>query len=420
MRVLVVGSGAREHALAWKLAQSPRVDRLYCAPGNPGTARLAENVPIPVSDVPALVEWAAANRIDLTIVGPEDPLVAGIVDRLQARGLAAFGPTASAARIEGSKAWAKDLMVRCGIPTARGAAFDAAGAAREYVRSQKPPLVVKADGLAAGKGVVVAHSADEALAAVDACMEQGIFGEAGRRVVVEECLSGTEVSVLALVDGERAVPLIPACDYKPVFDGDRGPNTGGMGSYAPPRFVTPDLYNRIATTVLDPVVARLAAEGSPYRGVLYAGLMLTANGPKVLEFNARFGDPETQAVLPLLESDLAELALAGATGQLSPEMVKWRPGACCAVVLASGGYPGRYEVGKEIAGLDDLDSDVVAFHAGTRAVGGRVVTAGGRVLTIAATGQTMAEARNHAYANVRRVTFAGVHYRTDIALREVV
>lgn len=419
MNVLVVGGGAREHALAWKLAQSPRVGRLYCAPGNAGTAQIAENVPIPATDVHALAAWAEERRIDIAVVGPEDPLIAGVVDAFQARGLVAFGPTASAARIEGSKSWAKELMARCGVPTARSVPFDSPDAARAHVLQQQPPIVVKADGLAAGKGVTIARTREEALDAVADCMERGAFGAAGRRVLIEECLTGTEVSILALVDGERAVPLIPACDYKRVFDGDLGPNTGGMGSYAPPGFVSPELRRRICTTILDPIVAGLAADGIPYRGVLYAGLMMTADGPKVLEFNCRFGDPETQVVLPLLDGDLAELTLAAATGRLAPEMVRFRSGACCGVVLASGGYPGHYEVGKEIFGLERLDPDVPAFHAGTRLVDGRVVTSGGRVLTVVAVGQTMAEARERVYRNVERVSFAGMHYRRDIALREV-
>ena len=419
MNVLVVGGGAREHALAWKLAQSPRVGRLYCAPGNAGTAQIAENVPIPATDVHALAAWAEERRIDIAVVGPEDPLIAGVVDAFQARGLVAFGPTASAARIEGSKSWAKELMARCGVPTARSVPFDSPDAARAHILQQQPPIVVKADGLAAGKGVTIARTREEALDAVADCMERGAFGAAGRRVLIEECLTGTEVSILALVDGERAVPLIPACDYKRVFDGDLGPNTGGMGSYAPPGFVSPELRRRICTTILDPIVAGLAADGIAYRGVLYAGLMMTADGPKVLEFNCRFGDPETQVVLPLLDGDLAELTLAAATGRLAPEMVRFRSGACCGVVLASGGYPGHYEVGKEIFGLERLDPDVPAFHAGTRLVDGRVVTSGGRVLTVVAVGQTMAEARERVYRNVERVSFAGMHYRRDIALREV-
>ncbi len=420
MKVLVVGSGAREHALAWKIAQSAQVDALYCAPGNAGTAEIAENVAISAGEVDRLVDWAVEHGIDLTVVGPEDPLVRGLVDRLQARGLLAFGPTAAGARIEGSKAFAKELMARQGIPTARAEPFDSADAARRYLRSQPLPVVVKADGLAAGKGVVVARTLEEAEGAVADCLERGAFGEAGRRVLIEECLVGPEVSVLALVDGRQAVPLIPACDYKRVFDGDEGPNTGGMGSYAPPRFVTPALYQDIAARVLEPTVRGLRALGIDYRGVLYAGLMLTADGPKVLEFNARFGDPETQAVLPLLESDLVEVMQQTAMGELDSSAVRWQAGACCGVVLASGGYPGKYATGEEISGLDRLDPGVVAFHAGTRREGNRLVTAGGRVLTVAATGRTMAEARERAYANVERVHFAGMHYRRDVARREVI
>ena len=377
MKVLVVGSGAREHALAWKIAQSARVEALYCAPGNAGTAEVAENVPISASDVDRLADWTAEHRIDLTVVGPEDPLVRGLVDRLQERGLLAFGPTAAGAQIEGSKAFAKDLMARQGIPTARADAFDSADAAKGYLRSQPLPVVVKADGLAAGKGVVIARTLEEAESAVADCLERGVFGEAGRRVLIEECLVGPEVSVLALVDGRKAVPLIPACDYKRVFDADEGPNTGGMGSYAPPRFVTPEVYQDIAARVLEPTVRGLRDLGIDYRGVLYAGLMLTSEGPKVLEYNARFGDPETQAVLPLLESDLVEVMQQAATGSLDPSAIRWRQGACCGVVLASGGYPGSYATGEEITGLDRLDPGVAAFHAGTRREGGRLVTAGG-------------------------------------------
>ena len=420
MNALVVGSGAREHALAWKLSRSPLVTRLYCAPGNAGTAAIAENVPLAATDVAGLAAWAEAHRIDLTVVGPEDALVAGLADALAARGLTVFGPSAAGARIEGSKSWAKELMARMRIPTARTAAFDDADAARAYVRSQPAPLVVKADGLAAGKGVLMCPTTDDALAAIAECMERGTFGAAGRRIVVEECLTGPEVSLLALVDGERAVPLIPACDYKRVFDGDGGPNTGGMGSYAPPRFVSPDLHAEIVRTIVEPTVRGFREAGIDYRGILYVGLMLTPAGPKVLEYNARFGDPETQAVLPLLDSDLVEVALATANGRLDPALVRWKPGAACGVVLASGGYPGRYEVGKVIAGLDRLDPDVPAFHAGTKRVDGRLVTAGGRVLTVVATGRDMAEARARAYDNVARVSFEGMHYRRDIALREVI
>ena len=419
MRVLVVGSGAREHALAWKLAQSALVERLYCAPGNAGTAGIAENVPISATDIAALVDWAEQHGVDLTVVGPEDPLVAGIVDRFQTRGLVAFGPNAKAAQIEGSKSWAKELMARCGVPTARSVSFDSVGAARAYVLRQELPVVVKADGLAAGKGVTIARSHDEALKAISDCMVAGVFGAAGRRVVIEECLAGPEVSVLALVDGERPVPLIPACDYKRVFDDDRGPNTGGMGSYAPPALMSPSLLEQVRTTILEPIVAGLADAGCPYRGVLYAGLILTSEGIKVLEFNARFGDPEAQVVLPLLESDLVELALTAATGRLDANAVRWREGACCGVVLASAGYPGKYDVGKEISGLQSLDPDAQAFHAGTRLRNRKVVTAGGRVVTVVATGQTMAEARSRTYRNVERVSFEGMHFRRDIALREV-
>ncbi|MCL4534316.1 MAG: phosphoribosylamine--glycine ligase [Bacteroidetes bacterium] len=419
MNILVIGSGAREHALAWKLAQSPLATGLFCAPGNAGTAQLAENVPISAEDVPRLAEWAQARGIDLTVVGPESPLTAGIVDVFQARGLRVFGPSKAAAAIEGSKVWAKELMWRYGIPTASGAVFASYDEARRYLAAQSGPIVVKADGLAAGKGVIVAQTQAEAQAALSQIMQQRAFGAAGDRVVIEECLAGLEVSLLALTDGAAVRPMAPACDYKRVYDGDRGPNTGGMGSYCPPGFVTEAMVEQITARVLEPAVRAMAAEGIIYRGVLYAGLMLTHEGPKVLEFNARFGDPETQVILPRLDNDLVALALACIDGTLHKETLRWHEGACCGVVLASGGYPGSYRTGFPILGLDALDADGLVFHAGTRLEEGRAVTAGGRVLTVAAKGRTMEEARARAYDNAARVCFEGVHYRRDIAEREV-
>lgn len=420
MNVLVIGSGAREHTIAWKVAQSPLVRKVFCAPGNAGTLSVAENVPLQIDDFAAIAAFARDKDVALTIVGPEAPLVAGIVDYFATQGLPVFGPSQKAAMIEGSKAWAKQVLTKYGVPTARAATFDSFAKARDYLLDQPLPVVVKADGLAAGKGVIIARERNEALSALSDIMERRVFGSAGDRVLIEECISGPEVSVLTLTDGQTVIPLAPACDYKRALDDDDGPNTGGMGTYCPTRLITPPLMQQITDTILAPTVRGLAEEGVPYRGILYAGLMLTQSGPKVLEFNCRFGDPETQAVLPLLKSDLVPLALAAVNGELGNTVLEWLPGACCGVVLASGGYPGDYAKGFPINGLDTLDEDVVAFHAGTALdAQGRVVTAGGRVLTVVATGATMAEARAKAYRNVERVHFEGCHYRRDIALREV-
>ncbi len=417
-RVLVVGSGAREHALTWKLRQSPRVDRLWCAPGNAGTEALATNVPIPANQIGVLVDWCAANRIDLVVVGPEEPLALGLVDRLAERGILALGPTAAAARIEASKSWAKELMRRAGVPTAAYAVFAEASEAWSYARTRPYPLVLKADGLAAGKGVVVAETPTEAHAAIVAALEQRVFGDAGRTLVIEEYLVGTELSLLAFVDGRRVVPLVPACDYKRVGDGDTGPNTGGMGAFAPTHLVDRTGVPELCSIVVEPIVATMRELGLSYRGVLYAGLMLTTDGPRVVEYNCRLGDPETQVVLPLLDDDLAELAEATATGQLPARPLGVAPGYRCGVVLASGGYPGPSTLGVRVEGLAEVDGDALVFHAGTRRVDGNVVTAGGRVLTVVGQGTTLAAARAHAYANLRRIHVAGAHYRTDIGLRE--
>lgn len=421
MNVLIIGSGAREHAIAWKLTQSPLVDKVFCAPGNAGTLSIGESLPLSGDDFAGLATFAAANDVRLTFVGPEAPLVSGITDYFSARGLPIFGPSRKAAMIEGSKVWAKQLMVKYGVPTARGEVFDSLTVARRYLLDQPLPVVIKADGLAAGKGVIVASERDQALAALDDIMERRVFGKAGDRVIIEECLSGPEVSVLAITDGEAIIPLAPACDYKRAHDGDSGPNTGGMGSYCPTRLVSPELMQRILHAVLIPTVRGLATEDTPYTGILYAGLMLTPDGPKVLEFNCRLGDPETQAVLPLMKTDLAELALATLDGGLQSTSVEWLPGACCGVVLASGGYPGKYRQGYPIEGLDSLEDGTYVFHAGTALdADGRVVTAGGRVLTVVATGPSMAEARTKAYRNAEKVFFEGRHFRHDIALRETI
>lgn len=418
VRVLVVGSGAREHALLWKLAQSPRRPQLFCAPGNAGTAQLAESVPIASGDVRALAVWADERAIDLAIVGPEAPLARGIADAFAARGRALFGPTQAAAQIEASKAWTKALLVRHGIPTARAEIVADLEAARRALDTFGTPVVVKADGLAAGKGVTVAATRAEAEAAVRACLVERAFGAAGERVVIEECLAGPEVSVLAFVDGECVVPMVPACDYKRVGEGDTGPNTGGMGAYAPPALATPELRARVQREILEPTAAALVAAGRPYRGVLYAGLMVTAEGPKVLEFNCRFGDPETQVILPLLASDLLDIVEAVVEGHLDQAPVRWRAGAACGVVLAAEGYPGPYPMGMPIRGLDTAPDDALVFHAGTRATPEGIVAAGGRVLTVVGQGPDRAAARERAYAALAGIHFEGCYYRRDIAAAE--
>ena len=423
MKILVVGSGAREHALCWKLAQSPALSALYCAPGNGGTAAIAQNVALDPMDFAACADWAERHAIDLTVVGPDDPLGGGIVDVFQACGLRVFGPTRAAARIESSKVWAKRLLLDAGIPTARAYHTDDYDTALAYLARHEAeagagayPLIVKADGLAAGKGVVIARDAAEARAALDAFLLERRLGPAGSAVLIEEYLTGRELSLFALSDGEHVVPLAPACDYKRAYDGDEGPNTGGMGAYSPPAFATPELLAAIARDILTPTVRALRAAGAPFRGLLYAGLMITTRGPYVLEFNARFGDPETQVVLPRLESDLLELCVAVADGRLDTVAPPcWSGEAACGVVIASRGYPGSFVKGLPITGLDALDPDIFAFHAGTRRdEHGSVLTSGGRVLSIVATGVHVAEAREKAYRNVERVTFEGMHYRRDI------
>jgi phosphoribosylamine---glycine ligase len=418
VRVLVVGGGGREHALAWALARDPGVDALFAAPGNAGIEEVARCVPVDVTDVDGIVALVEAESIDLTVVGPEAPLVAGLVDLLEARGRRAFGPTAAGARIEGSKAWAKELLLRHGVPTGRAEITDDVTRAVMLLDAFEPPYVIKADGLAAGKGVVVTADRQEALEAVESMLVDRAFGSAGDRVLIEEHLEGREVSVLALTDGEAVLPLEPAQDFKRALDGDRGPNTGGMGAYSPVPAVDDATRRRITAEILEPTIAALAAEGVRYRGVLYAGLMLTADGLKVLEFNARFGDPEAQAVLPRLDSDLAEGLLACVEGRLGEVKVAWSPESCVTVVLASGGYPGPYGTGFPIGGLDAAGkSDRVAvFHAGTARRDGRVVTAGGRVLAVSALGTDLADARARAYRAVSQVSFEGAHRRNDIAM----
>ena len=415
---MVVGGGAREHTLAWKLSQSKKVAEVYVAPGNAGTAQVARNLNIPLSDLDALCRAAKDNRIDLVVVGPEAPLAAGIVDILQGMGIRAFGPTKEAALIESSKVFAKKLMHKYGIPCARDAVFTSFKEAQDYVKKQSPPMVIKADGLAAGKGAIVAQSAEEALKALSDIMETRVFGDAGNQVLVEERLIGRETSLLAFTDGKTVVPMVPACDYKRVFDHDLGPNTGGMGCYSPSKFLGQELSKWAVKNILEPVVKAMAHEGKPYKGVLYAGLMLTSDGPKVLEFNARFGDPETQVQLPLLKSDLVDIMLAVIDSTLYQTKIEWSSDACVGVVMASGGYPGNYKQGFPITGLERVDPGILIFHAGTRADGGRICTAGGRVLTLVATGKTVAEARERVYLNLPRIRFENCRYRKDIAAEE--
>lgn len=420
MDVLVVGGGAREHALVWKLKASPHAGRVLVAPGNGGTAAIAENVPVAVDDVDTLLQLAADNSIALTVVGPEAPLAAGIVDRFQRDGLAVFGPTREGSKLEWSKAFARYLMRDIGVPSPDFKVFHDYSQAASFLERHAGPLVVKADGLAAGKGVLMCDNREEALAAVDQCMRQRAFGVAGETVVLEECLSGPEISVFAFCDGENASEMAAACDYKRALDGDQGPNTGGMGSYSPPAAWTPKLQAQVRQQVIQPVIRAMAERGTPYRGVLYAGLMLTAEGPKVLEFNCRLGDPEAQVVLSLLESDLLDLLTACAQGRVSDTALAWSPQASAAVVMVSGGYPGDYRKGLPIAGVDDLDDDVLVFHGGTRASRDsghiRYFTDGGRVLTVVGQGEDLAAARERAYANLDRISFQGAYYRRDIAL----
>jgi phosphoribosylamine--glycine ligase len=420
LKILVIGGGAREHALAWKIAQSPRTTDLFVAPGNAGTAAVARNLNISARDIDSLTKIAQELSIDLTVVGPEAPLAAGIVDRFQKLGIPIFGPTKAAAQIESSKVFARDLMKKYGVPSANGTTFSSYLEAKKYIESRPTPMVVKADGLAAGKGVTVAASKDDALNFLSEIMEKKIFGQAGEKVIIEECLTGKEVSLLAFTDGKTVLPMVPACDYKRIFDDDRGPNTGGMGSYSPPGFFDAKITELVTKDILQPAVRGMAEEGMPYKGVLYTGLMLTSAGPKVLEFNARFGDPETQAILPRLKTDLVDILLAVVDNKLKPVTIQWEKDSCVGVVMASGGYPGGYKTGFEITGLDKLDNDVLAFHAGTKVgADAKVCTDGGRVLTVTATGKDMAEARAKVYSNLPRIHFAGCHYRTDIAAREV-
>jgi len=419
VRVLVIGSGGRESALAWALARSPSVTSVFAAPGNPGIARLAEVLEMDALAPAMSVEAARTVNADLVIIGPEAPLVAGVGDALRGEGFKVFGPNANAARIEGSKAYARELMDRGGVPSARWEVLDEVDKAVAFMDELGPPYVVKADGLAAGKGVLVATDRDEAVEAIRDRIERRVFGDAGAKVVIEEFLDGEEASLIAFTDGTAVVGCEVAQDYKRVFDDDAGPNTGGMGSYSPVPSCPPETAERILLEIIEPMVRATAEAGAPFVGALYAGLALTSRGPRVVEFNARFGDPETQALLPRLLSDFGEVVMATATGELPGSRLEWSPRPCVSVVLASEGYPGSYDTGVEIGGLDateDLD-DVVVFHAGTALREGRVVTAGGRVLAVSALGDDFVAARERAYEATSMITFDGKHQRFDIGLR---
>ena len=420
MDILVIGGGGREHALVSKLKESPQVNKIYCAPGNPGIAEMAECVALDVNDNAVLVDFVTAHGIDLTVVGPEMYLVNGVVDAFTRKGLKIFGPDQKAAQIEGSKAFSKYLMEKYKIPTAAFAVFTDAEEAKAYIRQQGAPLVVKADGLAAGKGVVVAMTLDEALAAIDMIMCDQVFGLSGSQVVIEEFLVGEEASILAFTDGKTIIPMVAAQDHKRVYDNDQGPNTGGMGAYAPAPVVTADLSEQVMKEILQPTVDAMTSEGCPYCGCLYAGLIMTADGPKVIEFNARFGDPETQVVLPLLDSDLVTIMEACINGTLADVDIKWKKSAAVCVVVASGGYPGPYDNGHVIEGIQEAEAQgAYVFHAGTATHDDHVVTNGGRVLGVTAIAPDIEQAVEKAYRALGQLSFNGMHYRKDIAHRAI-
>jgi phosphoribosylamine--glycine ligase len=417
MNVLLIGSGGREHAIAWKLAQSKELTKLYIAPGNPGTAQSGQNVPIDVNNTNELLDLARQNDVGLVVVGPEDPLAVGLVDAFEAAGIKAFGPSAGAAQLEADKAFAKQLMRSSSISTAEGRTFDRFSDAKAYIASRDEPVVVKAAGLAKGKGVFVCEDPSDGILAAEKIMCDEIFGSAGKKIIVEDKLIGEEASILAFVDGRNIYVMESSQDHKPVGDGDTGPNTGGMGAYSPAPVVSEDLMNHITREILVPVVDGMNRNGTPYKGVLYAGIMITGGGPRVLEFNVRFGDPETQPILARLKSDLLEVLLAVCNGTLDQVTLEWdqRPAVC--VVMASGGYPDSYEKGKKITGLDDAQKleDVIVFHAGTKDINGDIVTNGGRVLGVTALGQTIRRAKERAYKAVDIIKFDGAYYRKDIA-----
>jgi phosphoribosylamine--glycine ligase len=421
MKVLIIGNGGREHALAWKLASSPRVTELFCAPGNPGIGQVADLVEIKTTDFDAIEKFVKGHGIELVVIGPEDPLAMGLTDRLLAAGVKVFGPTKAAAQIEADKWFAKEIMRQQAIPTAEARSFTDALAAEEFVRVRDGACVIKAAGLAKGKGVTICYRPADAIEAIDLIMRKKVFGDAGRRIVIEEMLSGPECSVLALVDRRTIYVLEPAQDHKPVDDGDTGPMTGGMGAYSPTPVVTPEILTQIERDILVPVVDGMLRDGIEYKGCLYAGVMITTNGPKVLEFNCRFGDPETQPLMMRLKSDLLEVMLAVATGRLDQMELKWDPRPALSVVATSKGYPGNYPTGLPITGIEQADAmeDVKVFHSGTKLQGGSIVTDGGRVLSVTALGSTFADAKKRAYAALQKIHFEGMHYRKDIGHQAV-
>lgn len=418
MNVLVVGGGGREHAIAAALRKSQRVGKLYCAPGNGGISKIAECVDIKATDIEGVIGFSRKNCIDFVMVAPDDPLALGMVDALEAAGIPAFGPRANAAILESSKVFSKKLMDKYVIPTAKYKVFDDMDAALSYVRAEGAPIVVKADGLALGKGVVVAQSVEEAERAVRSIMGERKFGDSGLKVVIEECMVGPEVTVLAFTDGKTIVPMLSSQDHKRAYDNDEGPNTGGMGAFCPSPLYTDDIAEICMRDIFRPTIDAMAAEGRPFKGVIYFGLMLTKNGPKVVEYNARFGDPEAQPILSLLETDLMDIFEAVVNERLDEVEIRFRPGAACCIVLASGGYPEKYNTGYEISGLEDVPADITVYHAGTKASGDSIVTAGGRVLGVTATADTLYEAVDKAYAAVERISFKDMHYRRDIGRKQ--
>jgi len=419
MKILVVGGGGREHALVWKIAQSPLVDKIYCAPGNGGISRLAECVPIKALDIEGIRAFSKKRGIDLVVVAPDDPLAAGMVDALEAEGIRAFGPRKDAAIIESSKAFSKELMKKYGIPTAKYEIFDNSEEAIEYLKSQEYPIVIKADGLALGKGVIIAQDFDQACRAVNSIMSDRVFGSAGDKIVIEEFLTGQEVSILAFADGKTVVPMVSSQDHKRALDNDQGLNTGGMGTFSPSRIYTPKLADECMKKIFMPTIEAMNKEGRKFKGVLYFGLIITKDGPKVLEYNARFGDPETQVVLPRLENDIVEIFNAVIDEKLDAVDIRWKDNAAVCVVMASGGYPEKYSTGYEIKGIEDaeLDPGVIVFHAGTKFDNGKYFTAGGRVLGVTAVDVSLDKAIARAYKGVRKISFKDMHYRKDIGVK---
>ncbi|MEK4249381.1 phosphoribosylamine--glycine ligase [Paenibacillus sp. FSL W7-1287] len=421
MNILVIGGGGREHAITWSLKKSSKVNKLYCAPGNAGIAQIAECVPIGVFQFDELVAFAKEASIDLVFVGPDDPLAQGIVDAFEAAGIPAFGPNKAAAEIEGSKIFMKNLLKKYNIPTAKYETFTSFETALAYLKEQEAPIVIKADGLAAGKGVTVAATLEEAEEALRSIMLDKVFGDAGNQVVIEEFLAGQEMSILAFVDGETVKPMVPAQDHKPIFDGDKGPNTGGMGTYTPLPHIDSSIVEDAIVNIIEPTAKAMVSEGRPFRGVLFAGLMITKDGPKTIEFNARMGDPETQVVLPRLKTDLLEIVLAAMNGTLADLTIEWDAEAAVCVVLASEGYPGSYPKGKVITGLEEAEATgALVFHAGTAQENDEIVTSGGRVLGVVGRGQDIASARQHAYEAIANIKFEGMQHRNDIAMKALV